>query len=71
MSDRFHPLTMSQLAAWVHQELKQTNMLFGTPRELFYVPGKDRCLQRRIYGVNIDTPFGVAAGPHSQMAQNI
>ncbi len=33
------------------------------------VPG-DR-FRRRVYGTELETPFGVAAGPHTQMAQNI
>ncbi|MFH1474622.1 MAG: FAD-dependent oxidoreductase, partial [Chloroflexota bacterium] len=34
-------------------------------------PRLDHRYRRREYGVELDTPFGVAAGPHTQMAQNI
>src|SRR5664280_3320066 len=36
-----------------------------------FVPRPDHRFRRRQYGVELETPFGVAAGPHTQMAQNI
>jgi len=71
MSDRFQPLTMKQLTSWVFTELKEKNALFGIPAELFFTPKASDCFRTSVYGQPLDTPFGVAAGPHSQMAQNI
>ncbi len=71
MSDRFHPISMEQLTHWVFTELEQKDSLFNIPRPAFFVPRLDHRFRMREYGVQLETPFGVAAGPHSQMAQNI
>ena len=71
MSDRFHPLSMEQLTDWVFTELEQKGSLFNVPRSACFVPRSDHRFRRREYGVELETPFGVAAGPHTQMAQNI
>jgi putative selenate reductase len=71
MSDRFHPLSMEQLTDWVFTELEQKGSLFNIPRSAFFLPRPDHRFRRREYGVELETPFGVAAGPHTQMAQNI
>ena len=71
MSDRFHPISMEQLTHWVFTELEQKDSLFNIPRSAFFVPRADHRFRMREYGVELDTPFGVAAGPHTQMAQNL
>ncbi|MBR6023079.1 MAG: putative selenate reductase subunit YgfK, partial [Kiritimatiellae bacterium] len=71
MSDRFQPLSFSQLARWVFAELEERNSVFGIPRPLFFTPDPAAPYRTALYGQALDTPFGVAAGPHSQMAQNI
>jgi NADPH-dependent glutamate synthase beta subunit-like oxidoreductase len=71
MSDKFQPITMEQLAAWVFTELETRGSIFGVPRELFFVPKPADEFATSVYGQRLETPFGVAAGPHSQMAQNI
>ncbi|MCJ7725076.1 MAG: putative selenate reductase subunit YgfK [Acidimicrobiia bacterium] len=71
MSDRFHPLTMDQLTDWVFDELEQQGSIFGVPRDLFFTPKAEDEFRLSVYGQPLETPFGVAAGPHTQMAQNI
>jgi putative selenate reductase len=71
MSDRFRLISMEQLAAWAFTELEEEGSLFGVPRSAFFVPRPDHRFRTRAFGVEIETPFGVAAGPHTQMAQNI
>ena len=71
MSDRFRPLSMEQLVDWVFTELEQKGSLFNVPASAFFVPRRDHRFRRREYGVELETPFGVAAGPHTQMAENI
>jgi NADPH-dependent glutamate synthase beta subunit-like oxidoreductase len=71
MSDRFHQISMEQLTAWVFDELEQKDAIFGVPRSAFFVPRPDHPFRLDKYGYDLDTPFGVAAGPHTQMAQNI
>jgi len=71
MSDRFHPISMEQLTDWVFTELEEKDSLFYVPRSAFFVPSPDHRFRLHKYGVDLDTPFGVAAGPATQMAQNI
>jgi putative selenate reductase len=62
---------MEQLTDWVFTELEEKDSLFGIPSSAFFVPSVDDRFKVEKYGVEMDTPFGVAAGPHTQMAQNI
>ena len=71
MSDRFHPISTEQLTDWVFDELEQQDSIFGVPRSAFFVPSDADRFRTEAYGQVLDTPFGVAAGPHTQMAQNI
>ena len=71
MSDRFQPLSIHQVAPWVFGELEKRGSIFGIPKELFFRPAVGDAFRTAMYGQALDTPFGVAAGPHSQMAQNI
>ena len=71
MSDLFQPITADQLIAWVFSELDARDSVFGIPRQHFFVPREDDPFRTIAYGHPLETPFGPAAGPHSQMAQNI
>jgi putative selenate reductase len=71
MSDRFSTISTNQLAAWIFGELERESSIFGIPKELFFRPDPGHPFRRMEYGQPLDTPFGVAAGPHSQLAQNI
>ncbi len=71
MSDRFSPISMEQLAGWAFGELGARDSLFNVPRRAFFVPRLDHRYRLRELGVELDTPFGVAAGPNTQLAQNI
>jgi NADPH-dependent glutamate synthase beta subunit-like oxidoreductase len=62
---------MEQLTDWVFAELEEKDSLFGIPRSAFFVPSPDDRFRTQKYGVELETPLGVAAGPHTQMAQNI
>jgi len=71
MSDRFQPISMEQLTAWVFTELEEKDSIFGIPRRAFFEPKETDRFRQPNYGTVLETPFGVAAGPHTQMAQNI
>ncbi len=71
VSDRFHPLSLEQLVGWIADELEAKASIFGIPRALFFRPSTGDRFRTEVYGQAIDTPIGVAAGPHSQLAQNI
>jgi len=71
MSDRFHPLGAGRLAAWIASELNGSASVLGIPQELVFDPRPDDRLTLTIRGRRLETPVGVAAGPHSQLAGNI
>ena len=71
MSELFQPITAEQLFAWIFSELDTHDSAFGIPRQHFFTPHEDDRFRSSAYGHLLETPFGPAAGPHSQMAQNI
>lgn len=71
INGRFHPISLRQLLGLILNELSGKGSLFGIPRELFFIPSEHRALKTNIFGRHISNPLGVAAGPHTQMAQNI
>ncbi len=71
MSGKFCPIPLKQLLKMILKELGNEGTLFGIPEELFFVPGSNRALHTSIFGHPLHSPVGVAAGPHTQMAQNI
>jgi len=71
MSGKFHPIPIKQLLQNIFDEYKAKGAIFGIPRELFYNPLQHRHFNTGLFHHAIDNPLGVAAGPHTQMAQNI
>ncbi len=69
-SDRFIPLPIGKLYSWIKHELS-TGSIFGIPRELFFQPSVDDNFRLSRFGKLLETPVGLAAGPHTQLAQNI
>jgi len=72
MSDRMNPLGIESLAHWMFSEYESRGSIFSIPEHAFHRknPSSDR-LHVRVFGKSIETPFGPAAGPHTQLAQNI
>jgi putative selenate reductase len=71
MSELFRSIAAEQLVAWLFSELEQRDAILGIPRKLFFVPQTSDNFQSSAFGHALKTPFGPAAGPHTQMAQNI
>ena len=71
MSDKFHTVSLRHLLKSILNELDSQGTVFGIPQELFFIPDRHRSLETVLFGQRIESPVGVAAGPHSQMAQNI
>ena len=70
MSDKFNCCSIETLVQWILAEEK-TGQIFGIPRGLFFEPRNDDVFKMQRYGQALETPLGVAAGPHTQLAQNI
>ena len=66
MSEKMYPIPFKSLTNWIVTEYAREGEIFGvhTP---YYATGKTL----PIFGERIETPFGPAAGPNSQLAQNI
>ncbi len=70
MSDKFTCCPIDRLLQWILEEEKQ-DQIFGIHKALFFVPQPDDVFKMRRYGQTLETPIGVAAGPHTQLSQNI
>ncbi len=70
MSDKLYKISLQKLMHWILEEEK-TGKIFGIYKELFFVPEKTDPFRLKRYGQLLETPVGVAAGPHTQLAQNI
>ncbi len=66
MSDRMTPIPFGNLMNWILEENKKGSV-FGIRRAFQADPAKTY----EIFGRKLETPFGPAAGPHTQLAQNI
>ena len=71
MSDKFSILPLRQLLKITLDGLDRKNTFFSIPKEIFFQPKKDDPFRSEIFGQSLETPIGVAAGPHTQLAQNI
>ncbi len=70
-STAFSPVSAGQLYNLIDTEFSLRKEIFGLPQELFFNPEKHNGLSMEIFGQHLNTPIGLAAGPHTQMAQNI
>jgi putative selenate reductase len=70
LSGNFHPLPLPDLLQLTLSELRQ-NRFMGIPGSLFFRPQPSGMLSMTRYGRLLETPIGVAAGPHTQLALNI
>jgi len=71
MSDLFEPISLHQLLRIILNEFETKKSIWGIPQQLFFNPSEQDYFKTRQFNHLLDTPLGVAAGPHSQMAQNI
>ncbi len=72
MSGILRPLSFDKLLHWIMREYHENESIFGIPVYQFFKPSKDDpFIIQDLYGSILSTPIGPAAGPHTQMAQNI
>jgi putative selenate reductase len=65
------PIPFPVLIRRLKRELAEKKAVFHLPRWRFFADAKGRDLGTSIAGHRAATPFGPAAGPHTQLAQNI
>ncbi len=66
MSELMTPIPFRELMTWITAEYQREGSVFGVHR-----PYKAGVKKLPIFGETIETPFGPAAGPNTQLAQNI
>lgn len=71
MTDHFSIIPLDQLLKIILSQLGKSNRIFGISKELFFNPKQHPNLKMQRYGQLLESPLGVAAGPQSQLAQNI
>ncbi len=67
MSDRMTPIPFASLMNWALTEKKRSGAIFGVRRPFAAKDGK----LLDLFHEHLETPFGPAAGPHTQLAQNL
>ena len=72
MSHQMRTLPFEILLDWILCEYDEQGSIFGIPEEQFYRPASDPAYATdRLFGSHLTTPIGPAAGPHTQLTQNI
>ncbi len=71
MTDKFSIINIDHLFQIILKDYNERKEIFGIPEELFFRLSKNDNFKITRYDKVLETPIGVAAGPHSQMAQNI
>ena len=72
MSDTMKVQPFDVLLNWILQEFEKNQSIFGIHRSLFYTPQRESLYATDdLFGHHLATPIGPAAGPHTQLAQNI
>lgn len=69
MGDIMRPVPFEELLTRIFDEYQTQRSIFGIPEQQFYSPQAQHSLS--IFGEHCATPLGPAAGPHTQLAQNI
>lgn len=67
MSEIMRPMTIDHLMHWIMSEYEQKKSIFGIEKLVKHENGQ----ALPIFEEKIESPFGPAAGPNSQLAQNI
>ena len=67
MSEKMTCMPFGQLMEWVLTEYRTKGTVFGIHRAYM----ADTSAKMQIFGRNMETPIGPAAGPNTQLAQNI
>src|SRR5450830_1117028 len=68
---RLCPYPFAALVRRMFREFERRQTIFDLPARAFFVGDPRKDLSVRVHGHAASTPFGPAAGPQSQLAQNI
>ena len=69
MGDTMRPLSIEELLARSFEEFRAKGTIFDIPQHLFWSDSGTPAA--KVFSADCGTPIGPAAGPHTQLAQNI
>jgi putative selenate reductase len=69
MAERMSTISFDHLLNWIFSEYEKENTIFGIPSVDFLSIRNNSSFQ--IFDEQLDSPIGPAAGPHTQLSQNI
>lgn len=69
MSDKMQRIPFEKMLTWVTRELKEKESIFGVHKDKFYYNETGKSIT--LFNEKLSSPLGPAAGPNSQLAQNI
>lgn len=67
MTNIMRPISIEALLPWIMEEYKKSNTIFGIRK--FFKAEKGKTVS--LFNEQMETPVGPAAGPHTQLTQNI
>ncbi|RXG63482.1 putative selenate reductase subunit YgfK, partial [Candidatus Atribacteria bacterium 1244-E10-H5-B2] len=70
MGDIMRPVPFKQLLHWITEEYRSQRTVFGIPKSQFFREKNQKNIQI-FFNESCATPIGPAAGPHTQLTQNI
>jgi len=71
MSETMKVQAFDKLLRWILKEYEEFGSIFGIHQSLFFRPQADSLYATQMFGQYLSTPIGPAAGPHTQLTQNI
>lgn len=69
MSDKMRLIPFEKMLTWISKELKEKGTIFGIHENKFYRNKSGKSIE--LFGEKLASPLGPAAGPNSQLTQNI
>jgi putative selenate reductase len=69
MGEIMRPIPFAGMLEWMKGEYEKQRSIFGIPESCFFRKRSSAAMS--LFGENCDTAIGPAAGPHTQLAQNI
>jgi putative selenate reductase len=70
MQDKLHIYPLEKVLKWMLSEEKE-GRIFGYYNDLFFKPRTNDPFKVERYNQLLAAPLGIAAGPHTQLSQNI
>lgn len=69
MAQRMKTISFQHLLNWIFSEYEKEKSIFGISQLRFFRKKNSKTF--KIFSEELETPFGPAAGPHTQLSQNI